>query len=107
MNINKNGFLFIFQNLVIFDLNENPEFLQNLQKSFPKQNIYYVKMDITKRESIEAAYKQAHEKMGLFDVVVNGSGLMNDRHIDLTIQINLVCRIFLILIRMLRNFCLV
>ena len=77
---------------MIFDLNENVEYLHDLRQSFADRDIYYIQMDITKRETIENAYKEAFAKIGHFDVVVNGSGLMNDRHIDLTIQINLVSR---------------
>jgi len=47
-------------------------------------------LDITQRSDIEAAYKVAAERMGHFDLVVNGMGLMDDRHVELTIQINFV-----------------
>lgn len=77
------------KNLIIFDLKENSEVLKNLQDSYKSCQIQYIPVDVTKSESIEKAYKQAKEKLDYIDIVVNGCGLMNDRHLDLTIDINL------------------
>jgi len=49
-------------------------------------------MDITQKSDIEAAYKATAERFGHFDVVVNGSGLLDDRLVEKTIQINLVTK---------------
>lgn len=56
----------------------------------PDTDVFYHKLDITQKSDIDAAYKATAERFGHFDVVVNGSGLMNDRLVELTIQINLV-----------------
>ncbi|XP_046808433.1 peroxisomal hydratase-dehydrogenase-epimerase-like [Lucilia cuprina] len=77
------------KNLIIFDLNENSEVLKQLQITYKSSNIQFIQVDVTKSESIENAYKQANEILDNIDVVVNGCGLMNDRHLDLTIDINL------------------
>lgn len=82
------------QNLIIFDLKANSEILKNFQNTYKSSKISFIPMDITKSESIESAYKQAMEKLDNIDVVVNGCGLMNDRHLDLTIDINLVSTVF-------------
>ncbi|XP_037809301.1 alcohol dehydrogenase-like [Lucilia sericata] len=77
------------KNLIIFDLKENSEVLKQLRNTYKSSNIQYIQVDVTKSESIENAYKQANEILDNIDVVVNGCGLMNDRHLDLTIDINL------------------
>lgn len=78
------------KNLIIFDLTVNSEFLIYLQETYKSCKIHYIPVDVTKSESIVNAYKQANEILDNFDVVVNGCGLMNDTHLDLTIDINLV-----------------
>ncbi|KAH8297541.1 hypothetical protein KR054_002295 [Drosophila jambulina] len=78
------------KSLAIFDLTENAEVLAEWKSNSPETEIFYQKVDITQKSDIEAAYKATAERLGHFDVVVNGSGLMNDRLIDLTIQINLL-----------------
>ncbi|XP_017017803.1 alcohol dehydrogenase 1 [Drosophila kikkawai] len=78
------------KSLAIFDLTENSQVLAEWKSNNPNTDIFYQKVDITQKADIEAAYKATAERLGHFDVVVNGSGLMNDRLIDLTIQINLL-----------------
>ncbi|KAL7733487.1 hypothetical protein ACLKA6_004957 [Drosophila palustris] len=76
------------QALAVFDLTLNAELLGDWQSKYPNTTIFYQKLDITQRSDIEAAYKVAAERMGHFDLVINGMGLMDDRQVDLTIQIN-------------------
>uniref|UniRef100_A0A1I8NE76 Uncharacterized protein n=1 Tax=Musca domestica TaxID=7370 RepID=A0A1I8NE76_MUSDO len=75
--------------LFVFDLKENTKVLGYWQETYTSCDICFVTVDVTKTETIETAYKKASDKMGCIDVVVNGCGLMNDRHLDLTIDINL------------------
>uniref|UniRef100_A0A0K8WA65 alcohol dehydrogenase n=1 Tax=Bactrocera latifrons TaxID=174628 RepID=A0A0K8WA65_BACLA len=76
--------------VTILDLNENKEAMLELKKSHPGAKIDYIPVDLTKKESITAAFKSAVEKMGHFDVLVNGCGICMDSEVDLTIQINLL-----------------
>ncbi|EDW17382.1 alcohol dehydrogenase 2 [Drosophila mojavensis] len=76
--------------LAIFDLTLNEQLLAAWQAQYPNTDIFYQKVDITQKSEIEAAYKAAAERLGHFDVVVNGIGLMNDNFVELTIQINLL-----------------
>lgn len=78
------------KNLIIFDLKENSEILRHLKQTYTSCNIHYIPVDVTKLESIENAYRQAKDIFDYIDIVVNGCGLMNDRYLDLTIDINLV-----------------
>ncbi|XP_036671763.3 alcohol dehydrogenase 1 [Drosophila suzukii] len=76
--------------LAIFDLTENGQLLADWKSKNPNTDIIYQKVDITQKSDIDAAYKATAERFGHFDVVVNGSGLMNDRLVELSIQINLL-----------------
>ena len=78
--------------MVICDLQENTDVLNWLQSQYKDTDISYIAIDITKRQTIEEAFRSAanHLLNSRIDVVVNGCGLMDDRHIDLTININLV-----------------
>ncbi|XP_017126755.1 alcohol dehydrogenase 1 [Drosophila elegans] len=78
------------KSLAIFDLVENADALAEWKNKNPNTDIFYQKVDITQKSNIEAAYKETAQRLGHFDVVVNGSGLMNDRLVELTIQINLL-----------------
>ncbi|XP_073841358.1 alcohol dehydrogenase 1-like [Musca autumnalis] len=44
---------------------------------------------MSKVETIENAYKVVMEKVGNIDIVINGSGILNERLIDLTASVNL------------------
>lgn len=81
-------------NLLIFDLNSNEEFLQNLSNTYDKSCVDYIHLDIAKKENIENAFKLAKEKIHHFDLVINGSGIVNEQNVDLAVTINLV-RFFL------------
>lgn len=82
----------LLQHLLICDLNENTDVLKRLTSQYPDTNVGYIPIDITKRQTIVEAFKLAASKLDntTIDVVVNGCGLMDDRYIDLTIDINLV-----------------
>ncbi|XP_075163381.1 uncharacterized protein LOC142236015 [Haematobia irritans] len=77
------------QNLVVFDLKENSDVMKKWQDTYKSSNIYFQPVDVTKSETIEEAYKQSKQKLDYIDVVLNGCGLMDDRYLDLTIDINL------------------
>lgn len=62
----------------------------DFKTSYPVVKIDFIPVDMTKKENITAAFKKAVEKMGHFDVLVNGCGIMMDSQVDLTIEINLV-----------------
>jgi len=66
--------------------------LDTCKKKTESTDIFYQKVDITQKSDIEAAYKATAERFGHFDVVVNGSGLLDDRLVEKTIQINLVTK---------------
>ncbi|XP_054085607.1 alcohol dehydrogenase [Zeugodacus cucurbitae] len=77
-------------NVGIMDVVEDPEMLETLQAVNKAANVFYIKMDLTDMVNIEGAFTEAHDTMGRFDIVVNGSGIMNEHEIERTIQINLI-----------------
>ncbi|KAH8366211.1 hypothetical protein KR093_010202 [Drosophila rubida] len=78
------------QALAVFDLMPNEQILRDWQSKYPNTKIFYQKMDITQRPEIDAVYRAAVEHLGHFDLVINGMGCLDDRCIDLTIQVNLL-----------------
>lgn len=78
------------KSLLIFDLKTNEEYLENLKNIYPESYVDFVQVDLTKRESIDRAYKEAAEKIDSFDIVVNGSGVLNEYNVELTVTVNLV-----------------
>ncbi|XP_037809300.1 uncharacterized protein LOC119602045 [Lucilia sericata] len=78
------------KHLVICDLQLNADVFKTLENRYIDSCLMYIPIDITKRQSIEETFKLAATKLdSAIDVVVNGCGLMDDRYIDLTIDINL------------------
>jgi len=73
-------------------LTENVKLLDEWKNKTENTDIFFHRMDITQKSDIEAAYKATAERFGHFDVVVNGSGLLDDRLVEKTIQINLVTK---------------
>lgn len=81
----------LLKHLVICDLHENTDVLKTLKSRYSDARLTYIPIDITKRQTIVEAFKLAATELdSAIDVVVNGCGLMDDRNIDLTIDINLV-----------------
>ncbi|EDW72981.1 uncharacterized protein Dwil_GK17293 [Drosophila willistoni] len=78
------------KSLAIFDLAENDEILAEWQKSFPSTEIFHQKVNIIEKSDIEAAYKMASQRLEYFDLIINGSGCLNDQLINPTIEINLL-----------------
>lgn len=76
--------------LFIFELATNDEYVKKLQESFPNCKIEYIPVDMSKVVTIENAYKCVMEKINHIDMVVNGSGILNERLLDLSIAVNLV-----------------
>lgn len=79
--------------MLICDLEDNYAVHQQLSEEFSGTVLTYIPIDVTKRESIEGVYQTAANTVDRIDVVINGCGLMNDRFIDRTIDINLVSSI--------------
>ncbi|XP_055909938.1 fat body protein 2-like [Eupeodes corollae] len=76
-------------NLVIASRLENNENLRKLQAEAPSVNILYVQMDITKRQSIEKGMKEIAQQIKNIDLLINAAGVLMDRDVETTIDVNL------------------
>ncbi|XP_075160754.1 alcohol dehydrogenase-like [Haematobia irritans] len=77
------------KSLIIFDRVTNDEFLDYLRDTYKNSFVGYVQMDLTKRESISKAFHEAKKMAGLFDIVVNGAGVVRESNVDLMVAVNL------------------
>lgn len=77
-------------NLFILDLNSNKEYLGTLQMAYPSANIAYIAMDMSKFETIENSFRAIMQKVDRIDVLINGSGILNEEQIALAVAVNLV-----------------
>lgn len=51
-----------------------PSVLDDLKAKYPPEKLHIVKLDVTNKEDITAAFKYAEEKLGRIDVVFNNAG---------------------------------
>lgn len=82
-------------NLFILDLNSNKEYLGTLQMAYPSGNIAYIAMDMSKFETIENSFRAIMQKVDRIDVLINGSGILNEEQIALAVAVNLVASRYL------------
>ena len=63
--------------VVIADINE--KIGKEMEKEFGGENIYFVKVDVTKKDEIEEMVKIVKEKYGKIDALVNNAGINTPR----------------------------
>lgn len=51
-----------------------PSALDDLKAKYPSDKLHIVKLDVTNRDDIAAAFKYAEEKLGRIDIVFNNAG---------------------------------
>ena len=69
---------------------ENPKAIQTLQAINPKTKVVYMKFDVTNKTSIKNTISQVVAMVKYIDVLVNGAGVISDRNIEFTINVNLI-----------------
>lgn len=69
---------------------ENPEALKTLEAINPKTKVIYMKFDVTDKTCIKNTFNEIVKIIKYIDVLVNGAGVIADRNIELTININLI-----------------
>lgn len=82
-------FCFLFKNLVILDFIENATAVQGIQNVDKNCKVVYIKMDITDKKSIKQAITKTVALVKYIDVLVNGAGVIADRNVELTMNVNL------------------
>lgn len=78
------------QYLVVLDVVENTIAVQTLQTMNPKTKVLYMKFDVTNKTSIKNTISQVVGIIKYIDVLVNGAGVIADRNVELTINVNLI-----------------
>ncbi|TMW50025.1 hypothetical protein DOY81_004891 [Sarcophaga bullata] len=76
--------------LVVLDVVDNPKAVQTLQAINPKTKVVYMKFDVTNKTVIKNTISQVVAMVKYIDVLVNGAGVIADRNIELTINVNLI-----------------
>ncbi|XP_065358335.1 alcohol dehydrogenase-like [Calliphora vicina] len=76
--------------LIILDVMENDKAIQELQAMNPKTKVIYMKFDVTDKTSIKNTFNQIVSTVTYIDVLVNGAGVIADRNIEFTINVNLI-----------------
>ncbi|XP_055914635.1 alcohol dehydrogenase-like [Eupeodes corollae] len=77
-------------NLTILDVKENAAFLKELTALNPRTKVLFMQLDLCNKEQIEKVVKDVIEKMKYVDVLVNGSGMINDKKPEMTMGVNLL-----------------
>ncbi|XP_013118121.2 alcohol dehydrogenase [Stomoxys calcitrans] len=77
-------------NLAVLDLAENPENIQSIQAIDKATKVCFIKCDVTNKASIKEALAEAVNLFQFIDVLVNGAGVIADRNVELTINVNLI-----------------
>ena len=69
---------------------ENLKAIQTLQAINPKTKVVYMKFDVTNKTSIKNTISEVVAMVKYIDVLVNGAGVISDRNIEFTINVNLI-----------------
>ncbi|XP_005190984.2 alcohol dehydrogenase [Musca domestica] len=77
-------------NLFLLDVMENPQALQHLQDMNKKTKVTFIKCDVTDKNSIKNAIGHVVKSVQYIDVLVNGAGVIADRNVEFTINVNLI-----------------
>ncbi|KAK6179149.1 hypothetical protein SNE40_011570 [Patella caerulea] len=74
----------------IADLNreKGEETVNQFQQRFGKENVFFIKADVTNEKEFEDAFKEAVSRLGNIDIMVNNAGIMDESKWELMIQIN-------------------
>ncbi|KAJ8688082.1 hypothetical protein QAD02_023877 [Eretmocerus hayati] len=62
--------------------------LSELQKDFRAETYGYYQCDVTKFTDFENCYNKISETMGYVDILINMAGILNDKLVDLSIDVN-------------------
>lgn len=76
--------------MVVLDVMENPKAIQTLQSMNAKTKVVYMKFDVTDKNSIKTTFSQIVSMIKHIDVLVNGAGVIADRNVEFTINVNLI-----------------
>lgn len=77
-------------NLAILDVKENTALMTELVALNPSSKVLFMQLDLCNKEQIVKVVRDVIEKMKVVDVLVNGSGMINDNKPEMTMGVNLL-----------------
>lgn len=78
------------KNIALVDICDIGEKSKELQKEFPNQNIAFFEVDVSKRDSVDTAFKQVIEKFNRIDLLINSAGILKEMDAEATLLVNAV-----------------
>lgn len=84
--------------LAIIDVHDNFHVEEKLRAIFPEATILFVNGSVATECDVEKALNTIKEAFGSIYVIVNSAGVINEKSVQLAMDINLVSRIFFRLI---------
>ncbi|XP_055846512.1 alcohol dehydrogenase-like [Episyrphus balteatus] len=76
--------------LTILDVKENAAYMKELMTLNPSTKIMFMQLDLCNKDQIEKVVNDVIETMKVVDVLVNGSGMINDKKPEMTMGVNLL-----------------
>lgn len=81
-------------NLFILDVAENKKLFEELKAVSSGTAVYFEKLDLCKKDQIVEVIKKVVATIKYFDILVNGSGMINDHKPEQTMAVNLMGLIY-------------
>lgn len=76
----------------MIDIEPKPtEILDEFNQQFPHAQIMYFQTDITFKVELEATFNVINDIFPSIDILVNTAGIFNDKNVELTFKVNVVC----------------
>lgn len=79
------------------DIEHTNNAADTLQSEFKHQTVLFIKTDISKKDQVKDAFDEIVIKFISIDIVLCNAGILNDRDYELSVNVNLVKKIFKLL----------
>lgn len=78
--------------MAIVDIQRKPiTLLDELKVNNPQARIVYFECDVSVKDEIEATFNAIDNIFRKIDILINAAGIFNDKNIELTFKVNVVC----------------
>lgn len=77
-------------NLAILDVKENAALMNELVTMNPQTKVLFMQLDLCNKDQIVKVVQDVIDKLTVVDVLVNGSGMINDNKPEMTMGVNLL-----------------
>lgn len=76
--------------MAILDINDADNVVAGLQKEYAQNIVIFLRTDVTVKEDIQKAFRQANDAFGSIDVVIGNAGIFDETKPEKVITVNLV-----------------